>query len=209
MIKLSILIPTIVGREEVFNEMFLSLSKQYMYKHFRKTKSTEGSLYTESRIYFLDGLEIIYCKDNKEITVGEKRNRLINMAHGQYVSFIDDDDRISADYIKELLEGIETGADIITFNVSVSINGAVPKICYYSMYFDADRNEPNAYFRLPNHLMCVKRELALQVPFKEVNFGEDADYAVRLKPLLKSEHSIDKVLYHYDFDSQKTETQRR
>jgi len=57
--------------------------------------------------------------------------------------------------------------------------------------------------------MCVKRELALQVPFKEINFGEDADYAKRLKPLLKSEHSIHKVLYHYDYNSKTTETQRK
>ena len=205
--KLSILIPTIVGREEMFNDLLLSIKRQYVYKQHKKTKSSDGRVTTFT--YFLDGLEIIYCIDNREMKVGEKRNKLIELATGKYVSMVDDDDKVSEDYIEQLLAGIESGADIITFDVSVSIDGATPKPCYYSMYFDGDKNEPDAYYRLPNHLMCVKREIALQVPFKEINFGEDADYAVRLKPLLKSEHSINKVLYHYDYNSKTTATQRR
>jgi hypothetical protein len=57
--------------------------------------------------------------------------------------------------------------------------------------------------------MCVKRELAMAVKFKQVNFGEDADYARRLLPLIKTEHQIDKVLYSYLFDTHKTETQKK
>jgi glycosyltransferase involved in cell wall biosynthesis len=185
--KLSILICTLEKRDEMFKLLYAKLAYQY-----------SG-----------EDVEIISSIDNGEMSVGEKRNNLLEQAKGEWVAFADDDDRVSSDYIKELLSGIETGADVITFQVSVSLNGATPKLCYYSKNFDADYNEPNAYFRLPNHLMCVKRELALQVPFKEVNFGEDADYAKRLQPLLKTEHSIDKVLYHYDFYSEKTETQRR
>ena len=162
-----------------------------------------------NRIEYDDDVEILIYSDNKEESVGGKRNKLVGLAKGEYVSFLDEDDRVSDDYIEQLLEGIKSGADIITFDVSVSIDGATPKPCYYSMYFDGDKNEPDAYYRLPNHLMCVKREIALQVPFKEINFGEDADYALRLKPLLKSEHSIHKVLYHYDYNSKTTATQRR
>jgi len=60
---------------------------------------------------------------------------------------------------------------------------------------------------LPNHIMCVKRSLAIMVPFKDVTFGEDADYSVRLRPYIRSEHKIEKTLYYYDWDVQTTEAQ--
>lgn len=199
--SLSILIPTIVGREDQLKNL-ISI--------FGRESGIEVFPHCDMVIKFKKKpIEICVRKDDKQITVGEKRNKLLEMSNGLYVAYADDDDRVSDDYIEQLLEGIKSGADIITFDVSVSIDGATPKPCYYSMYFDGDKNEPDAYYRLPNHLMCVKREIALQVPFKEINFGEDADYAKRLKPLLKSEHSIHKVLYHYDYNSKTTATQRR
>jgi len=45
--------------------------------------------------------------------------------------------------------------------------------------------------------MCVKTELAKQIPFKAVNFGEDSDYAKRLLPLLKTQERINETLYNY------------
>jgi len=203
MIKLSILIPTIVGREESFNRLFETLTQNN--KMLFNVFDSNGDKVGEKN----DEIEIIYLKDNKEMTIGEKRNKLVEEANGEYISFVDDDDRVSEDYVSELLAGIETGVDVVTFDVSVSLDGATPKPCYYSIHFDKDYNESEAYYRLPNHLMCVKRELALQVPFKEINFGEDADYAKQLKPLLKSEHSIHKILYYYDYNSKTTQTQRR
>ncbi len=155
-------------------------------------------------------VEVIICTDDKQKTVGEKRNLLVMLAFGEYHVFADDDDRLESIYKRELLEAINiSGADVITFVVSVSLNGAPPKLCFYSKDYKGDYNDSNTYYRLPNHLMCVKRKLALQVPFAEINFGEDADYAKRLKPLLQTEYNIVKVLYHYDFNSQTTETQRK
>lgn len=203
--KLSILIPTIYGREAGFVRVIEKLKGSYAWVEV-KVSSKEGEW------HLLECKElpvnIFTLKDNRELKVGEKRNILMDAADGEYVSYHDCDDRPLDDYIKELLEGIESGADIITFNVEVSLNGGAPKPCYYSMYFEKDTNEPNAYYRLPNHLMCVKRELALQVKFLPVNFGEDADYAKRLKPLLKSEYSINKTLYYYDYNSKTTATQK-
>ena len=203
MIKLSILILTITSRREMLQDIVRSLGATIGLDYYLNNGTWIN------RIEYDDDVEILIYSDNKEESVGGKRNKLVGLAKGEYVSFLDEDDRVSDDYIEQLLEGIKSGADIITFDVSVSIDGATPKPCYYSMYFDGDKNEPNAYYRLPNHLMCVKREIALQVPFKEISFGEDADYAKRLKPLLKSEHSINKVLYHYDYNSKTTATQRR
>ena len=153
-------------------------------------------------------VEVISVIDNKKMILGDKRTKMVQMSQGEYVVQADDDDRVEFDYVRELLTAIETGADVITFHASVSLNGAPAKICFYSKEYQGDYNTPTTYHRLPNHLMCVKRELALQVPFQSIGRGEDADYAKRLKPLLVTEHRIEKVLYHYDFNQTTTETQK-
>lgn len=154
-------------------------------------------------------VEVIALIDNKKIMLGDKRNDLVNMAQGEYVVFVDDDDRVEKDYISSLLEAATTDPDVIVFNVSVSINGNPPKICLYSKDFEKDMTFEDKYLRLPNHLCCTKKELAMQVKFLPIKYGEDADYSKRLKPLLKTQVEIDRVLYHYDFNSLKTETQEQ
>ena len=49
-------------------------------------------------------VEILIEKDNREMSVGRKRNVLIDKAKGEYVCFIDDDDFISKDYLNIILD---------------------------------------------------------------------------------------------------------
>lgn len=156
---------------------------------------------------FQSSVEILILTDNKAMMLGAKRNAMVDIAQGRYVAFVDDDDRIEPDYLVSLLDAARFDADVITFQVSVSINGDDPLICRYSKDFAADRNLPDGYERLPNHLMAVKRELAEKVPFPSVLYGEDSGYSKALRPLLVSEHAIDRVLYHYDYCDLTTETQ--
>jgi len=125
------------------------------------------------------------------------------------VVFVDDDDRISSDYIQQLLKGIESKADVVNFIVSVSLDGKPAKNCFYNKDYPNDYNEAKTYHRLPNHIMCVKRELAIKVRYKDVLRGEDSDYSKRLQPLLKTQFNIDKILYFYDYNSLETETQQK
>lgn len=152
-------------------------------------------------------VEILTLIDNKTIMLGTKRNNLIEIAKGDYVVFVDDDDRVSPQYISRLLTATASHADVITFQVMVSLNGEPPKPCYYSKNYKADYNTPNSYHRLPNHIMAVRRELALLVPFKPVLYGEDSDYSKRLRPMLKTQHEIKYPLYYYDYNLQTTEAQ--
>jgi len=152
-------------------------------------------------------VEILTLIDNKTIMLGTKRNNLIDISKGDYVVFVDDDDRVADDYISSILEATEKEPDVITFIASVSINGETPKPCHYSSMYDADYNEPDRYHRLPNHIMCVKREHAEATPFKPILYGEDSDYSKRLKPLLNTEFHIGKTLYFYDYNIETTEAQ--
>jgi len=152
-------------------------------------------------------VEILTLIDNKTIMLGTKRNNLIDISRGEYLVFVDDDDRVSSDYISELLQATASGSDVITFIVSVSLNGEAPKPCYYSKDYPEDYNTDETYHRLPNHIMCIRRALAETVLFKPILYGEDSDYSKRMKPFIKSETQINKVLYFYDYNLETTEAQ--
>jgi hypothetical protein len=139
--------------------------------------------------------------------LGHKRNTMVEMAQGKYIAFVDDDDRISDDYIARLLEATDSDADCIVFQAEVSLNGETPKLCYYTKDIKADYNKPNAYYRIPNHICCVKKSVSLKSSFPNVLYGEDSGYGKVLLPHLKTEHKIDAVLYYYDYNAETTETQ--
>ena len=158
---------------------------------------------------YQDRIEILMHTDNKKQMLGFKRNVMVDAAQGKFVQFIDDDDRIEPDMFRSVLDAItDSDADVITFLVSVSLNGDPAKICRYSKDFTADRNTETGYERLPNHICAVKRELALKASFPNVAHGEDSAYSKLLLPHLGTEHFIDRVLYHYDYSSETTETQQ-
>lgn len=152
-------------------------------------------------------VEIMLLTDNKKMMLGHKRNKMIEIAQGNYIVFVDDDDRIADDYIKELLEATKHGTDSIVFQASVSLNGAPSKRCYYSKDNGHDFNKNDSYYRIPNHICCVKRSIASKVEFPSVVYGEDVSYSTKLISHLKTEHKINRVLYYYDYNAKTTEAQ--
>lgn len=154
-------------------------------------------------------VEILVLTDAEGLDVGTKRNKMVALAEGEYVAFVDDDDRLAPDYLRSLLDATAYGTDVITFRAEVRVNGGRPKPCIYSAEWDADENTEVEFRRIPNHLAAVRRELALRTPFPRLNRSEDSSYAKQLKPLLQSEHHIPRILYYYDYNSETTVAQRR
>ena len=152
-------------------------------------------------------IEILYIGDNKKRSVGRKRNDLLKLAQGDYVCFLDDDDRISPAFISRVIPHLNPLTDIVCYRVECSIDGAAGKPVYYNKDYSKNTNYPDYYERMPNHLMVVRRELALQTLFRDISRGEDKDYSIRLKPLLHNQVLIDEVLYYYVYNSSTTETQ--
>ena len=155
----------------------------------------------------VSGVEILWLGDNKKRSVGEKRNNLLDIANGEYVTFIDDDDMVANDYVSELLRAIKGGADVINFQVMCSVNGGEYKRVDYDATFKRDSDHADHYKRIPNHLMCTKRVLAQTARFPEISMSEDAQYAKKLMLLIKSQTFINKPLYYYTFSHQISETQ--
>lgn len=203
MVKFSILICSLYSRvdkrKELINRILASIGENYC-------ETIDDKDYLLHK-YVAKECELIVCTDNKQMAVGAKRNLLIKNAGGKYIAFVDDDDMVTTDYVSQILKKIELNPDVVVFNAVRYENGIKDKAVIYGNEY-TDRTARGFYYRSPNHLMVVRKELAQRVGFKQINFGEDADYAKRLLPYLKYQQRIFDVLYEYWFDSQLTETQK-
>jgi glycosyltransferase involved in cell wall biosynthesis len=141
--------------------------------------------------------------DNSNNTIGAKRNNLLEKSKGEYIAFIDDDDEVSSDYIDSLMNSIKSKPDCVSLRGVITWNGSNPELFEHSVKYSAYATTTNEikYERYPNHLNCIKSSIAKQFKFKEINFGEDTDWATQIfqSGLLKKEVYIDKVLYHYKY----------
>lgn len=187
MIKLSILIPSIFDRKEMLGKLLDDLYDQML---------CEAATHE---------VEIITDVDDGILSIGKKRQGMIERAKGEYVVQVDDDDELPNYYIKEILKAMEENPDVIGFDGYMTTNGKnrenfkISKDLPYTSIWDAHGNKE--YVRFNNHLSPIKREIALNIGFKDMRFGEDYDYAKRLKEsgLVKTEVYIHKDMYHYKY----------
>jgi glycosyltransferase involved in cell wall biosynthesis len=159
-------------------------------------------------VQLTDEVEVLTDIDNGEVTTGNKRNRLIQRASGEYIVFVDDDDEVSTDYVKEILQAAITKPDAIVFSGWMTTNGTDRRDFHLSIHYPytaITRNGKIEYLRYPNHITPIKREIALQVPFPNRTIGEDYEWATAIhdQGLIKNEIKIHKYLYHYKFKTDK------
>lgn len=137
----------------------------------------------------------------KDMSIGSKRNNLLNRATGKYVSFIDDDDKITPHYFKVVEEVMnsEIDYDSIVLNGRYYINGIFNKPFIHSIKYDSWFEDNNAYYRPPNHLNPIKLMIAKQIMFSDISHGEDKNFSLRLKEkdLIKTEYVHNKTQYLY------------
>lgn len=179
--KLSILICSMHKRIDMLNRLLDILKKQ-----------------------LTTSVEIIVDADNGELSIGEKRNGLLDASIGEYVSFIDDDDTVSDDYIKKILTAVKTKPDTCAFQAIITTNGVGAKPVFYSMKYTKWSDSDTAHYRSPQHLSPIKREIAISVRYPNKSFAEDREYSDKLVGLIKSEVEIEGPIYFYDFIPQKS-----
>jgi len=146
-------------------------------------------------------VEIIYECDDGKMSIGEKRNKLLQRAKGNYVCFIDDDDDVDVRYIKLILKALKSNPDCVKLIGIMSTNGRNERRFEHSIkyfnYFELN----TIYCRPPNHLNTIRRSIAIRFKFPEINMGEDTDWAMQISRsmLLETEALIDIPIYHYNY----------
>lgn len=175
--KLSILIPSLDERRKSLDALKAELTNQIGKKN----------------------VEVLSLSDSRQMTIGQKRNMLLMQSTGEYVTFIDDDDWVSADYIEKVVNAVSKNPDCSSLTGEIRFSDGYSRPFIHSLRYDKwiDDHQAKVYYRPPNHLNAVRREIAVQVGFPSWNNGEDRAFSMGIKPMLKKEQWIEGVIYNY------------
>ena len=187
----SILIPTIKRRQEQFTQLYLELLRQ-----IQKNKLEQK-------------VEVIFDLDDQTMTVGEKRNRLLQASRGTYISYIDDDDEVAPDFVSQIYQKLMTSPDCVNLVGILRTPGQPEQRFEHSLKYSTGYTDPqtNQICSPIYHLNPIKRAIAMQFQFPHQNFNEDTSWAAALHQagLLKQEAVITQPLYFYNYDPQKSQ----
>lgn len=179
---LTIMIPTTEDRKELFESLMLELWRQVFDSNYQAL------------------VNVIWEIDNKEISVGLKRQKLLERAEGKFVVGFDSDDFPHPDYIKDIVSTLIANPNIdhVGFIEDCDIDGAKSRSIFSIKHKSWDEKEVGYdQVRCANPKSVIRRTKALQVGYKDMRWGEDRVFAEAVTPLLESEIFIEKPLYYY------------
>lgn len=151
-------------------------------------------------------MEIVLRTFDRNMTLGTTRQAMVEEAQGEYISFVDDDDALSANYVSTIRPLLEE-VDYIGFIVQTFQNGTPLLPAYHSLKYPQWNGDNQGSYRDFSHLNPIKRELARQGRY--VGHGnEDVSWADSMRSLgiVKTESYVPEVMYFYFSRSPKNDS---
>jgi hypothetical protein len=181
---LTITIASVSIRKDMLANLLAELNRQIIENNYQKE------------------VEILVDADDNTF-LGTKRKLMLSKAQGLFTCAIDDDDWVSENYVKLIVEAIKKHPQIdnLAINGIITVDGENPKKWIISCHFEDWFEEDDIYYRTPNHICPIKTELVRIANFDEVAWGEDYPFSQRVKSLLKKEIEIAEPLYIYQFST--------
>ncbi len=181
---LSILVPTLVSRQAMFERLRQGLQQQ-----IDQAGATQA-------------VELLSLCDDGSLAVGDKRNQLMDRARGRFLVFVDDDDRVSDHYVASILAAIRQHPDVdcICCAGEIRFRGRHPRRMEHSLACTEWGLSDGCYRRPPSHITPLRADIARRYRFAAIDYSEDMDWAMRIchDGALKAEVVIDQALYFYD-----------
>jgi succinoglycan biosynthesis protein ExoM len=124
-----------------------------------------------------------------EPNISLTRNRTVQLARGDWIAFIDDDERAPPEWLSELLSAAERyGADGVLAPVVPQVPSSAPDWIRRGRFYEFARQSEGAsvpynFMRFGNVLLRAAPLLAEEVPFDPsygLTAGEDTDLLIRL-----------------------------
>lgn len=157
-----------------------------------------------------NAVEIVLFIDSGELTTGYKRQVLVNQSHGEYVSFIDDDDDVSEEYVSKIYRALNRAPDVVALKGIKIVRNQLFYIFFQSTSFTKpfpvggglndtvitlpfDNGELVARWpmaaglsqiyivcRYVSHLNPMRRDIALRCPYPDKTLAEDLEQTICL-----------------------------
>ena len=181
LIKLSIIIPYYKT---------LELTKKLLEQIIPQLKGAEVILiddgcHEEQLDKYKDKINIIHLEENQGLSYA--RNRGIEKAKGQYITFVDSDDYVSEDYISSIISKINTSE----FDY-----------CYFSWKMIHKKDVIRILDNPPTWNLAVwnavyKREY-VEMFDENIRFCEDVPWQAKMRAKKGKKEIINKILYYYN-----------
>lgn len=184
---LSILIPSIPEREKQLSKLVSELNWQITNVKGLHPSLGDVEVLIDSSKRYVDG----------GMTVGAKRNKLVQSATGKYLCFLDDDDLIAPNYIEELLRGCNLDVDCVGF-MSIFKCDFYWGIADMSLMHDNEQAHPSVFRRKIWHVCPIRTSIAQKYSFNDINNAEDWQWMEKVYKDLKQCVSLGKVLHQYN-----------
>ena len=149
-------------------------------------------------------VEHLILSDNRKRSIGAKRQALLDIARGQYIAFVDDDDDIADSYVEELLAAAASGADVITFLQGATYNGQQSVVDFQLGQGDHGFAPGGITNRDAWHVNAWRRSRVAHCQFGESNYGEDLTWCQQARRMAQTTVHIPKILHFYRHDAATT-----
>lgn len=196
---LSILIPSIPDRRNKLTVLLGELYRQVL--ALNNTHPILGSveILVDDSPRFLDG----------GLSIGAKRDLLKQRSIGKYLCFLDDDDKVTPNYIETLVRLCNDGNDIVTFRCLVKNDHYWSLIdMRLSTKVNEEVNPTSVINRTPWHVCPVLSVHAKNEAFNEMNHNEDWDWMQRVLTRVQTESHTDIILTQYNHSESGSEADR-
>lgn len=188
MVILSILIPTIKERAEMFTNLFNKVHKQIAYMQTVHPSLGKIEVLIDDSPKFLDG----------GMSIGKKREALVKRAEGKYLCFLDDDESIAPNYVETLVRLCQSDRDVCTFR-NVSKTDTYWMIVDMSLKYPNDQPSPDFIVRRkPFHICPVRSVFAKLHSFEDINYGEDFLWMDKVLQHCTTEAKSESIIHQYN-----------
>lgn len=186
---LSILIPSIPERREQLVRLTNELYKQCLSLQTAHPSLGSVEILVDDSIKFTEG----------GLSIGGKRDLLVQHAGGKYLCFIDDDDTVTPNYIETLVRLCNEGQHIITFRTLIKNDHYWGIIDMNLETLTNTEVSPHGTInRTPWHICPVLSEIAKNEAFTDLNHNEDWTWMERVLSNVHSQYHSDMILTQYN-----------
>lgn len=189
MVILSILMPTTPERSEMFSKLYNQVKFQVTsLQNVHPSLGTVEILVDDSK-RFLDG----------GLSVGKKRESLVQRAEGKYLCFLDSDESISPDYVETLVRLCNKDQDICTFQAMVKLSDFWALVDMRLTYKVNDQITPEHSVRRPPWHICPVRSIFAKLhKFNDKNNAEDFEWMEKVLANCTTEAHSERIIFSYN-----------
>lgn len=184
----TILVPTLGERQDLFRRLMATLLPQTDVHHGR--------------------VKVVGWFNNGKPGLAEIRQRMVEKVDTEYMSFVDDDDLVPGYFVDEVQSALLQRPDYVGWQVQCYSDGVPTAVSYHSLAHKRWVNLEDRYLRDISHINPIRTTIAKTADFSRVTPGQPEDRAwvhqLRQGRRLKTEVTIDRIMYHYLFSTSKT-----